>query len=76
MRGRTSKLLRMAARLKYMEMIQAGAMNPPDDPSHATYQVRVMYRHLKKAYLNLPSDVRARYLKPLRELRGRRLATS
>ena len=66
MRGSTAKALRYAARVRYREMVAAGALNPPESIEHMRHQQRVLYRSLKKAYGSMPLAARQRFLEPLK----------
>lgn len=69
MRGSTAKELRKVARIRYMEMVANGEINPPESPAHSRHQFRVLYRGLKRAFGNMPHDVRGRFLAPWRKSR-------
>lgn len=66
MNGSTAKALRHATRVRYREMVAAGAINPPESIAHMRHQQKVLYRNLKRVYGSMPLAARQRFLEPLK----------
>lgn len=73
MRGSTAKVLRAASRAKYRQMVEQKRINPPESPEHYRYQLRKLYQAGKKAFTNLPHDVKGRFATHYRKSRIARL---
>lgn len=73
MRGSVAKVLRTAARAKYLQLAGQGVIPKPKSLGEMRAQMRRLYKAGKKAYMSLPEDERARYCEHYRKSRIVRL---